>query len=92
MGRYCKAYPIERFHEFTGWTEHARISEPGADGEEAEASPSPFLYLQENYVVTDGIFQDEKIVYDQVTPEWISFCKQELKFETPFGDEDQNAT
>lgn len=89
MGRYCKAYPVERFREFSGWTEHAGISQQGVDGEEAETTASPFLYLQENYVVTDSIFQDERIVYDDITPAWISFCQQELQFEVPFADEEQ---
>lgn len=26
---------------------------------------------------------DEDIVFDDVTPEWIDFCKNALKFETP---------
>jgi hypothetical protein len=39
------------------------------------------LYLQENFFVTDGIFIDENIVFDEVTPEWIDFCENTLKFE-----------
>jgi len=30
--------------------------------------------MQENYVVTDGIFKDENIIFDNVTPEWKDFC------------------
>ncbi len=41
------------------------------------------LYLQENFFVTDGIFIDENIVFDDVTPEWIDFCENTLKFEVP---------
>ncbi|NMG11729.1 hypothetical protein DP117_34725, partial [Brasilonema sp. UFV-L1] len=42
-----------------------------------------FLYLQENYVVTDGIFKDENIIFDNVTPEWKEFCDKTLAFEIP---------
>lgn len=42
-----------------------------------------FLYLQENYVVTDGIFKDENIIFDNITTEWIDFCKNMLLFEVP---------
>jgi len=42
-----------------------------------------FLYLQENFTVTDGIFIDENIVFDDVTPEWMDYCKNTLKFEVP---------
>ena len=42
-----------------------------------------FLYLQENYVVTDGIFIDENIIFDDVTSEWFDFCQNTLEFEIP---------
>ncbi|RMF28683.1 MAG: hypothetical protein D6759_15295 [Chloroflexi bacterium] len=71
MGKYCKAYPIERFREYPGWAEKARPVNKG------------HLYLQENYVVTEGIFLDEEIVFDDVTPEWIEFCQETLQFRVP---------
>lgn len=90
MGKYCKAYPIERFREFSGWTEkaeNARKEKETVDGQEIETprelTEDDFLYLQENYVVTDGIFKDENIIFDDVTPEWIEYCQQTLAFEIP---------
>jgi len=87
MGTYCKAYPISRFREFPGWTENTQNlrKERTDDGQEVQRqlTDDSFLYLQENYVVTDGIFLDENIVYDDVTQEWIEFCKENLKFDVP---------
>ena len=90
MGAYCKAYPIRRLREFSGWTENlenARKEKTEADGKAAdkprELNDDAFLYLQENYVVTDGIFLDENIIFSDVTPEWIEFCRDKLKFEIP---------
>jgi hypothetical protein len=84
MGKYCKAYPIGRFREYPGWTEKTenfRIEKDASgNGQTPEKS---HLYLQENYVVTDGIFMDENIIFDDVTPEWMNFCKDTLKFEVP---------
>jgi hypothetical protein len=40
-----------------------------------------FLYLQENYVVTDGIFKNENIIFDNITYEWKDFRTKVLKFE-----------
>jgi hypothetical protein len=88
MGQYCKAYPIQRFQEFYNWSENEqgyrkeKIEAKGSDTEQEQPARS-FLYLQENYVVTDGIFIDEHIIFDNVTEEWIEFCKNTLKFETP---------
>ena len=90
MGRYCKAYPIMNLREFAGWTENtanARPADDDADAQEGHVSRTfsadDFLYLQENYVVTDGIFIDENIIFDSVTPEWIDFCRNTLAFEVP---------
>lgn len=90
MGRYCKAYPVSSFREFNEWTENLqnlRNEKREAEGKEVEAArelkENDFFYLQENYVVTDGIFLDQNIIFDAVSPEWISFCKETLKFELP---------
>lgn len=90
MGKYCKAYPITRLREFSGWTENAenaRKEKEEIDGQEVEITrkltEKDHLYLQENYVVTDGIFKDENIIFDNVTPEWIAYCDDVLKFEIP---------
>lgn len=90
MGRYCKAYPIKRLREFSGWTENQqnlRTEKVTVDGKEVEAprtiTDEDFLYLQENFVVTDGIFIDENVIFDNVTPEWQEFCKSSLDFQVP---------
>ena len=85
MGRYCKAYPIQRFRAFSDWSEnaeHARKEKQEVAGREIEA-PRPltdesFLYLQENFVVTDGIVKDENIIFENITPEWKEFCTRDL--------------
>jgi hypothetical protein len=91
MGRYCKAYSLKKLREFGGWAERAenarKEKQKGADGKEVEViralTDNDYLYVQENYVVTDGIFKDENIIFDQVTPEWIAYCQEVLKFEIP---------
>lgn len=90
MGKYCKAYSLKKLLKFSKWTEHienARKEMKEVDGKEVEVdrelTDDDFLYLQENYVVTDGIFMDENIIFDNVTPEWKDFCKTTLGFEIP---------
>ena len=91
MGKYCKAYSIQKLRDFSSWTENAenarKEKQKDADGKEIEVTRTltadDYLYVQENYVVTDGIFKDENIIFDQVTPEWIAYCQQTLKFEIP---------
>jgi hypothetical protein len=93
MGSYCKAYPIERLRSFGGWSENARNTRKESrdvDGREVEVNrvlnEGDYLFLQENYNVTDGVFIDENIIFNEVTEEWKEFCNGALKFEIPdFG-------
>lgn len=45
--------------------------------------PDARVYLQHTYIVTQGVFIDEGIIFDHVTPEWIRFCTDKLGFEIP---------
>ena len=97
MGKYCKAYPITNFRQFSEWTENSSNARPEkevVDGNEVTTprviTDDDFLYLQENYTVTDGIFIDENIIFDSVTPEWIEFCKNTLEFEVPVYESASN--
>lgn len=90
MGRYCKAYPISKFREFPEWAENAsqaRVEKKLVNGEEIEGprelNEDSYLYLQENFIVTDDIFIDQNIIFDHVSSLWIEFCKNTLNFEVP---------
>jgi hypothetical protein len=90
MGRYCKAYQIERFREFSGWAanvQNVRKEMKEINGAHVETprelTDQDHFYLHENFIVTDGIFLDENVIFDNVSPEWVNFCKNELKFEAP---------
>src|SRR4051812_22035756 len=68
MSRYCKAYVMPRFREFNGWSEkreNVRGETKRVDGKEEEfqreLTDEDYLFLQDNFVVTDGIFKDQNI-------------------------------
>jgi hypothetical protein len=90
IGKYCKSYRLEQLRQFPGWTENAHNArkikvDVGGQTEEVERDlgDDDFLYLQENFTVTDGIFFDENIIFNNVTPEWIEFCQNTLEFKVP---------
>lgn len=91
MGKYCKAYLAKDFRKYPDWEENLdnlRKETEYKDGEEKEIErdelkDDDILYLQENYVVTDGIMKDEYIIFDKVTDVWKEFCTKELEFEIP---------
>lgn len=91
MGKYCKAYYAKDFRALDGWEENLDNLRPDTeekDGQDVEVARTELkdddiLYLQENYVVTDGIFKDEHIIFDKVTDLWKEACHKELGFEIP---------
>lgn len=91
MGSYCKAYLAKQLREYPDWEEDTsdlRKETREVDGEEVEVqreeiSDDDILYLQESYVVTDGVFKDENVVFDAVTDAWKEFCHETLEFEIP---------
>lgn len=87
VGKFCKAYPLHKFREFPGWKEaahNARKIWKEIDGEtqevERKLQATDYLYLQDDFTVTDGIFMGENIIFCDVTPEWIEFCRTALAF------------
>ena len=90
-GNYCKAYQVRRLREFAGWDAGARAAKgarPEGDGAAAgrPLEDDDVVYVQENYTVTDGIFVDGGMVFDDVTPEWVELCKTALGFEPPAAE------
>ncbi|MEM8780705.1 MAG: hypothetical protein AAGF26_17940 [Cyanobacteria bacterium P01_G01_bin.49] len=90
MGKYCKAYLLKNLRQFSEWSEqleNVRKETKEMEGKQVEIqrelTDDDFLYLQENYVVTDGIFKDENIIFEQITDDWKDFCHNVLKFEIP---------
>jgi hypothetical protein len=85
LGKYSKAYPLKLFRQFPEWREklkNSRKIRKEINGEivevERDLTDSDYLYLQENFTVTDSIFLDENIIFSDVTPAWIDFCRNVL--------------
>lgn len=87
LGKYCKGFPLRQLRQFPGWCEegqNARTVIVEVDGEMVETprelADGDYVYVQRNFTVTDGIFIDENIIFSNVTPEWIEFCRNVLGF------------
>lgn len=90
IGKYCKAYKLSRLRQFPDWaekSENARKVRTEVDGETVEVprelTDDDYVYLHVDHTVTDGIFIDENIIFNDVTPEWIEFCTNVLGQPTP---------
>lgn len=81
IGQYCKSYKLSLLRQFPEWTEkaeNARQIRKEVDGETLEMprqlTDDDYVYLHGDFTVTDGIFIDENIIFNDVTPEWKEFC------------------
>lgn len=90
IGKYCKAYKLSQLRQFFGWTEqaeNARVIRKEVNGEivemPRELTDDDYVYLHRDFTVTDGIFIDENILFNDVTPEWIGFCHDVLGHPQP---------
>ena len=86
LGKYCRAYPLSQLRKFPGWverTDEARRIRKEIDGEFVELvrtlTDDDYVYLQLDYTVTDGIFVNENVIFNEITPEWIEFCQCVLR-------------
>jgi hypothetical protein len=92
LGLYCKAYYVSDLAKFPGWAPSASTAKKerqDVNGNEVETErqlrDTDYLFLHDTLVVTDGLFTDELVVFDRVTPEWQAFCRDVLRFEIPEG-------
>jgi len=83
--KYCMAVHLKDLRQFPNWKENtvaANTNENGSGTEQA-LSDSSIVYLHENFVVTKSIWQEENVIFNDVTREWKHFCTAVLKFRVP---------
>lgn len=88
VGNYCKAYLLSDLRKFPGWKEQAGNARSDSTAEAESGMPRQLdddsvVFVQESFVVTDGIFLNENILFDAVDAEWVAFCVDDLGFSIP---------
>jgi ankyrin repeat protein len=85
---YCKAYHLKDLRQFADWSE-SRVNWKKADDERDGQSPDEQLgeddvvFLHQDYTVTQSIWADENVIFNNVTPAWEEFCGEVLRFKVP---------
>lgn len=83
---YCKAYHVQDFRRFADWKE-SRINWKTTDdadkGADAEFADDDIFFIHQDYVVTESIWANENVIFNNVTPEWQDFCHSVLGFKVP---------
>ena len=85
---YCRAYVLSDLRQFPGWTE-SRInwkenSDNGDAGSDSQAlSDNDIVFLHDDSTVTQSMWRNRNIIFNQVSPEWQEFCANTLNFKVP---------
>jgi len=90
--KYCKAYYLRDSRKFSGWME-SKINwkedkSNTDDGDETETGDKEFadddvVFIHQDFTVTQSMWHNENVIFNEVTPEWKKFCAEVLKFKVP---------
>ena len=82
--QYCKAYRLKDLRGFPYWSEQSADSN-GAAGQAkgAELPDDKVVFIHQDFTVTDSVWHNEKIIFDQVSESWRDFCATVLGFRAP---------
>jgi hypothetical protein len=85
--KYCKAYHLKDFRQFLNWTEskinwkEKKNDGSGEGQKEVQAlNDDDIVFLHQDYTVTQSMWHNENVIFNQITPEWKEFCTQTLNF------------
>lgn len=84
---YAKAYMLRDLRKFSGWREEKinwkETISADENGNSRELIDSDVVFLHQDFTVAQLIWPGENVIFNQVTPEWLEFCEQELQFKVP---------
>lgn len=80
---YCRAYYLKSLRRFPGWAESRMRGSARAGSGLGTLADEDIVYLHQDLTVTRSMWRSEGVVFDQVTPEWRTFCEKELEFQIP---------
>ena len=84
---YARAYLLRDLRKFKNWREEKinwKVPLPASEnGDSQELSDDDVVFLHQDFTVTHLIWPGENVIFNEVTPEWLEFCTQELQFKVP---------
>lgn len=88
--QYCKAYYLRDLRAFPGWKESRlnwKINKYWSDEMKSDYE-KPFedadvAFLHQDFTATKSMWHGENVIFEDVTAEWKTFCRETLKFAIP---------
>lgn len=85
--KYCRAYRLKELREFPCWPEQS-LDSNGKDGEGEQAkgaglTDDKVVFIHQDFTVTESVWHNENVIFDQVSENWRDFCATVLGFRAP---------
>ena len=83
--KYCKAYHLGELRKYEEWREVRKNWRRDRDdaGAEEEMGEEMVVFIHEDYTVTESVYRNENVIFDQVDERWKEYCAEALKFKVP---------
>jgi len=89
--KYCKAYQVKDLRKYSGWSEKRINWKKAEESITGDSLPQPdelfpdekIIYVHQDFTVTESIWHDTNIIFNQVDSAWMEFCAATLKFKAP---------
>ena len=85
---YCKAYHLKDLRQFPGWSESrinwkqkGDLKEEASD--EGEFPDEKVVFIHQDFTVTESVWHNERVIFNQVSENWSEFCSSSLGFSVP---------
>jgi hypothetical protein len=86
--QYCRAYHLQDLRRYPAWTESRinwkkkRDNGNGANPEEP-FSDQKVVFIHQDLSVTESVWHNEDVIFNQIDPAWADFCASTLEFKVP---------
>lgn len=89
--KYCKAYHLQDLRKYPEWSE-SRINwkkkKDDNNGDSNGNTDEPFpdhkvVFIHQDLTVTESVWHNENVIFNQVDSAWGDFCANTLKFKVP---------
>jgi len=87
--KYCRAYHLGDLRKFPGWSE-SRINwkqqknvGPGQPDTTEHLTDTKVVFIHQDLTVTESMWHDENVIFNQTFSEWNEFCRDVLNFKVP---------
>lgn len=89
--KYCKPYQLRDVRKYSGWSE-SRINWNTQESDDNCAASSGInesftgdkvVFIHQDFTVTESIWRDENVIFNDVDAAWQEFCSNVLNFKVP---------